>query len=73
MLHKERKIKELDQRQTYKCLGINALDRVETTDMKEKVRKEYHKHIRLLLKAMLNAKNKLIGIDTLPVTVIGDS
>ncbi len=73
ILDKETEIRELEQTQTYKYLGINEIDRVQHTQMKEKVRKEYYRRIRLILKTELNAKNKIIGINTLAVPVISYS
>ena len=53
MLDKETEIRELQQTQTYKYLGINELNSVQHTQMKEKVRKEYYRRIRLILKEII--------------------
>jgi len=43
--------------EAYKYLGVNKGDGVNHSFMKEKVRKEYYRRIRLVMKTELNAKN----------------
>ena len=47
-------IRELEQEGVYKYLGINEGDRKQHAAMKEKVRKEYYRRVRLVLKSELN-------------------
>ena len=47
-------IRELEQEGVYKYLGINEGDRKQDAAMKEKVRKEYYRRVRLVLKSELN-------------------
>ena len=62
-------IRELDQEGVYKYLGINEGDRKQHAAMKEKVRKEYYRRVRLVLKSELNAANRFEAINTLAVPV----
>ena len=62
-------IRELEQEGVYKYLGINEGDRKQHAAMKEKVRKEYYRRVRLVLKSELNAANRFEAINTLAVPV----
>ena len=57
------KIKELDQEETYKYLGIEEGDGIQHGKMKDKIRKECYS----VLQSELNAKNKLKAINTLAI------
>ena len=63
-------IKELDQEGTYKYLGVNEGDGIQHAAMKEKIRKEYYRRVRLAIKSELNAANKIEAINTLAVPVV---
>ena len=63
-------IRELDQEEAYKYLGINEGDGIQHAAMKEKVRKEYYRRVRLVLKSELNAANRFQAINTLAVPVV---
>lgn len=63
-------IRELDQVEAYKYLGINEGDGIQHAAMKEKVRKEYYRRVRLVLKSELNATNRFEAVDTLAVPVV---
>ena len=64
------KIKKLDQKETYKYLGIEEGDGIQHGKMKEKIRKECYRRIRAVLQSELNAKNKLEAINTLAISVV---
>ena len=64
------KIKELDQEETYKCLGIEKSDGIQHKNMKEKIRKECYRRVREVLQSELNTKNKLEAINTLAIPVV---
>ena len=64
------KIKELEQEATYKYLGVNEGDGIQHSHMKEKIRKEYYRRIRLVLNTELNSANKIKAINTLAVPVV---
>jgi len=63
-------IKELDQENTYKCLGVDEGDGIQHAKMKEIVRKEYYRRVRMVLKTELNAANRFEAINTLAIPVV---
>ena len=63
-------IRELDQEGVYNYLGINEGDGIPHAAMKVKVRKEYYRRLRLVLKSELNAANRFEAINTLPGPVV---
>ena len=63
-------IQDLDQAETYKYLGMEERQGVLHLKMKVKIRKEYKRRIKLVLKSELNARNKIAPINTLAVPVI---
>ena len=62
-------IQDLDQAETYKYLGMEEGEGFQHHIMKVKIRKEYKRRIKLVLKS-LNARNKIAAINTLAVPVI---
>ena len=58
-------IQDLDQAETYKYLGIEDGEGVQNHKMKVKIRKEYKRMIKLVLKSELNTRNKIAVINTL--------
>ena len=63
-------IQDLDQAETYKYLGMEEAEGVQHYKMKVKIRKQYKRRIKLVLKSELNARNKIAAINTLAVPVI---
>ena len=63
-------IEELDQEGTYKYLGIDEGGGIQHSAIKEKIRKEYYRRIKLVLKSELNAGYKISAINTLAVPVL---
>ena len=63
-------IKEIEQEGTYKYLGVNEGDGIQHTAMKEKIRKEYYRRVRMVLKSELNAANRFEAINTLAIPVV---
>ena len=61
-------IQDLDQAETY--MGIQEAEGVQHYKMKVRIRKEYKRRIKLVLKSELNARNKIAAIYTLAVLVI---
>ena len=59
-----------DQAETYKYLGMEEEEGVKHYKMKVNIRKEYKRRIKLVLKSELNARNKIVAINTLAVPVI---
>ena len=64
-------IKELEQQESYKYLYINEGDGIQYSHMKEKIRKEYYRIVRVVLKvnSMQLIAFKQLG-NTLPVPVV---
>ena len=62
-------IREIDQEEVYKYLGVNEGDGIQHASMKEKIKKEVLRRIRLILKAELNSKNRITAINTLALPV----
>ena len=69
-LDEETTIKELQQEDSYKYLGINEAEGIQHAKMKEKIRREYYRRVRLILKSELNAVNRIAAINSLAVPVI---
>lgn len=72
-LSNEMTIRELDQERTYTYLGIEEADGTEHHKMKAKVKKEYKRRLKLVLRSQLNARNKITAINTLAVPVVSYS
>ena len=70
VLDEETTIKELQQEDSYKYLGINEAEGIQHAKMKEKMRREYYRRVRLILKSELNAINRIAAINSLAVPVI---
>ena len=69
-LNDNQMIQDLDQAETYKYLGMEEGHGVQHHKMKVKIRKEYKRRIKLVLKSELNARNKVVAFNTLAVPVI---
>ena len=52
-------IKELEQESAYKYLAINEGDGIQHTAMRERIRKEHYRRVRLATKSELNGSNKI--------------
>ncbi|CAH3183407.1 unnamed protein product [Porites lobata] len=63
-------IQELDQEGVYKYLGVDESDGIQHSKMKEKIRKEYNRRVRLILRTELNGRNKIEAINSLAVPVV---
>ena len=63
-------IQDHNQAETYKYLGMEEGEGVQHHKMKVKIRKEYKRRIKLVLKSELNARSKIAAINTLAVPVI---
>ena len=63
-------IQDLDQGEMYRYLGMEEGEGVQHHKMKVKIRKEYTRRIKLVLKSELNARNKVAVINILAVPVI---
>ena len=63
-------IKDADQEGAYKYLGVNEGKGIQHNAMKEKIRKEYYRRIRLVMKTELNSRNRIQAINALAVPVV---
>ena len=64
-----REIQELEQGKTYKYLGIEESEGIKHQQMKERLKQENSRRLRMILKSELNARNK-ITTGTLAVPVL---
>ena len=64
-LDKSRKIKELEQEEVYKYLGVNESNGIQNATMKKKIRKEYYRKVEAILKTELNSAIRIQAINTL--------
>ena len=62
-------ILELEQEGTYKYLGIEKGNGIKHAAMREKIRKECYRRIKMILKSELNSFNKVTAINTLAFPV----
>ena len=66
-------IRELEQEEVYKYLGVNEGSEIKQAMMKEKLRKEFIRRVRIIMKTELNSKNRINAINTIAVPVISYS
>ena len=63
-------IQELNQEEAYKYLGVDESDGIQHSKMKEKIREEYNRRVRLILRTELNGRNKMEAITGLALPVV---
>ena len=63
-------IQQLEQEGTYKYLGVNEGDGIHHAKMKEKIRKECYRTIKMITKSELNAINTMEAINTQATPVV---
>ena len=63
-------VQDLAQEKNYKYLGVEEGGGISHSKMKEKIRNEFCKRVRKVLKTELNSKNKLMAINCLAVPVV---
>ena len=63
-------IQELEQEGVHKYLGVDESDGIQQSKMKEKIRKEYYRRVRSILRTELNGRNKMEAINSLAVPVV---
>lgn len=54
----------------YKYLGVVEMDQIMEKEMKDKVRSEYFRRLKLVLKTKLNGRNKIQAINTWVVAIL---
>jgi hypothetical protein len=62
-------MQELEQGKTYKYLGTEESESIQHPQMKERLKKEYTRRRRMILKSELNVNNKITAIGALVVPV----
>ena len=67
------RIRTLEEKETYKYLGIVEADTIKQVQMKGTIRKEYLRRTRKLLETKLSSRNPIKGINTWAVPLIGYS
>ena len=70
VINDDTEVQELDQEEVYKYLGVDENDGIQHSKMKEKIRKEYNRRVRLILRTELNGRNEVEAINSLGVPVI---
>ena len=65
-----KKIRSLDDQEGYKYLGILHFDDIKHKEVKEKLRKEYARRVRKILKSQLNGGNVTQAINATAVSII---
>ena len=63
-------IKGLEQEKYYKYLGVNESDGIQHAKMKEQIKKECIRRVRLITETELNAKNRILAVNTLALPVM---
>jgi hypothetical protein len=65
-----REIQELEQGETYKYLGIEESEGIQHQQMKERLKQEYRRRLRMILKSQLSARNKITSFGALVVPIL---
>ena len=63
------KIKELEQEEVYKYLGVSESNGIQHVTMKEKI-KECYRRVRAILKTELNSANRIQAINAFAIPVV---
>ena len=58
MIDINRELQVLEQEKTYKYLGIQESEGIQHQQMKERLKQEYRRRLRMILKSELNARKK---------------
>ena len=64
------RIRTLEEKETYKYLGISEADTIKQVQMKDTIRKGYLRRTRKLLKTKLSSRNLIKGINTWVVPLV---
>jgi hypothetical protein len=65
-----REVQELEQGKTYKYLGIEESEGIQHQQMKERLKQDCIRRLRMILKSELNAKNKITAIEAIAIPVL---
>ena len=64
------RIRTLEEKETYKYLGIFEADTIKQVEIKDTIRKEYLRRMRKLLETKLSSRNLIKGINTWAVPLV---
>jgi len=65
-----REIQELERGKTYKYLGTEEGEGIQHQQMKARLKQEYNRRLRMILKSELNARNEITATGALAVPVL---
>jgi hypothetical protein len=65
-----REIQDLEQRKTYMYLGIEEGEGIQHHQMKERLKQEYRRRLRMSMNSELKSRNKITAIRALAVPVL---
>ena len=65
-----REIQELEQGKTYKYLGFEEGEGIQHKQRKERLKQEYNRRMRMILKSELIVRNRITAIGALAVLVL---
>lgn len=63
-------IKDLDQEDFYKYLGVHEGKGIQLRPMRETIKKKYYRRVRMVLKTELNYQNRITDINSLAVQFV---
>ena len=72
-LDEDNNIRDLEEQEPYKYLGIEENDTIQHAKMREKIGREYVRRVRKICKTQLTNKNKITAINQLAMPVISYS
>ena len=70
MIDTNREKQEVEQGKTYKYLGTEESEVIKHQQMKERLKQEHSRRLRMIMKTELNARNKITAIRALAVPVL---
>jgi hypothetical protein len=70
VIDNNREIQELEQGKTYKYLGFEESEGIQHQQMKDRLKQDYTRRSRMILKSELHARNKITAIGALAVPVL---
>jgi hypothetical protein len=70
VIDNNREIQELEQGKMYRYLGIEESEGIQHQQMKDRLKQEYNRRVRMVLKSELNARNKITAIGALAVPIL---
>jgi hypothetical protein len=70
VIDNNREIQELEKLKTYKYLGIEESEGIQHQLMIYRLKQEYNRRLRMILKSELNARNKITAIGALAGPVL---